>query len=82
MIYPVNSLPIVQVDYQTSRLLAVLRRKTYVEGSKPEKMSRESAAKYDKYWKEAGADPDTLTYHKEFTRRYLLQKIIHIPQDK
>ena len=54
-----NSLPIVQVDYQTSRLLAVLRRKTYVEGSKPEKMSRESAAKYDKYWKEAGADPDT-----------------------
>lgn len=59
VIYPVNSLPIVQVDYQTSRPLAVLRKRTYTEDSKPEKMSIESSAKYEKYWKEAGENPDT-----------------------
>ncbi len=59
VIYPVNSLPIVQVDYQTSRPLSVLQKKTYVKGSRPEKMSIESGAKYDKYWKEAKANPDT-----------------------
>ncbi len=50
VIYPVNSLPVVQVDPLTSRPLATLRRRA--EEKEPEKVSLESAAKYDKYRKE------------------------------
>lgn len=51
VICPVNSLPIVQVDYETFRPLSVLRKKSFSE--KSEKMTIENAAKYDKYWEEA-----------------------------
>lgn len=51
VICPVNSLPIVQVDYETFRPFSVLRRKSLSE--KSEKMTIENAAKYKKYWEEA-----------------------------
>jgi len=46
LIYPVNSLPFVQVDYQSSLPLA---KKTVTYGMHEEKVSLESAAKYNKY---------------------------------
>lgn len=50
VIYPVNSLPISQVDLLTSRPLVTKRRTEKKEGQ-PEKMSLERAAKLDKYQK-------------------------------
>lgn len=52
VIYPVNSLPISQVDPLTSRPLSVKRRTPGAEEDGKEKMSLERAAKYDKYQKE------------------------------
>ncbi|MCI9147391.1 MAG: hypothetical protein HFG73_03855 [Hungatella sp.] len=51
VIYPVNSLPVVQTDPLTSRPLSVQRKA--VKKEKAEKMSLERAAKYDKYDEEA-----------------------------
>lgn len=46
VIRPVNALPFVQVDYMTSLPLAKCIR---IQGQKPEKVSMESYAKYQKY---------------------------------
>lgn len=56
VIYPVNSLPIVQVDPQTSRPLSETYQTIRVKGKKPEKLSIESLAKYKKYEKEKKDD--------------------------
>lgn len=50
-IYPVNTLPFVQVDLSTSLPLTTLR---YTGEEKPEKVSAESAAKYDAQKMEVG----------------------------
>lgn len=60
VIYPVNSIPIVQTDYLTSRPLSVTARTTYAKGSKPEKLSLESYAKYLKYEEEAAENEDVV----------------------
>lgn len=52
VIYPVNSLPIVQVDPQTSRPLAVMYQTTLARNEEPEKLSIERLAKYKKYEEE------------------------------
>lgn len=56
VIYPVNSLPVVQVDPLTSRPLSVKRFVAGAEKDGKEKMSIERAAKYDKYRKEEHGD--------------------------
>ena len=53
VIYPVNSLPVVQVDPLTSRPLSVKRMVPGGREDGMEKMSLERAAKYDKYREEA-----------------------------
>lgn len=58
VIYPVSSLPIVQVDPQTSRPLAVTYRTTKASGTIPEKLSLERYAKYKKYEEEERGNRD------------------------
>ncbi len=58
VIYPVNSLPVVQVDPLTSKPLSVKRMVAGAEEGGKEKMSLERAAKYDKYRKEAAIQGD------------------------
>lgn len=60
VLYPVNTLPIVQTDYLTSRPLAKTYRTTYAEGTEPEKISIESYAKYEKYREEAKGKEEIL----------------------
>lgn len=55
VIYPVNSLPVVQVDPLTSRPLSVKRELPGGRKERMEKVSLERAAKYNKYQKEARA---------------------------
>lgn len=59
VIYPVNSLPVSQVDPLTSSPLTTKRRTGHtvsVGGSEGERMSVERAAKYDKYRGERGGE--------------------------
>lgn len=56
VIYPVNSLPVVQVDPLTSKPLSV--RRSVPEEREGMKMSLEQAAKHDKYREEAKAQGD------------------------
>ena len=58
VIYPVNSLPVVQVDPLTSKPLSV--RRTVPEEREGMKMSLEQAAKNDKYREEARKQGDTI----------------------
>lgn len=59
VIYPVNSLPVVQVDPLTSRPLSVKRAVVGARGE-VEKMSLERAAKCDKYLKEVAEQGDVI----------------------
>lgn len=59
VIYPVNSLPVVQVDPLTSRPLSVKRQTADMKG-KLEKMSLERAAKCDKYLQEVKIQGDAI----------------------
>lgn len=58
VIYPVNSLPVVQVDPLTSKPLSV--RRTVPEKMERMKMSQEQAAKNDKYREEVKKQGDTV----------------------
>lgn len=53
IIHPVNSLPIVQIDYLTSRPLTKMYQTVRCREMKKEKISQESLAKYEKYWEES-----------------------------